>query len=249
MRYLNLVGNLRDYLQLAAESEINKYLVFITRNGLVKRTSLEEFDNIRKSGKIAITLKDDDELISVRATTGNDEIAIGANNGRMVRFNESEVRIMGRSASGVKGIDLDDGMVVGAEVVKPDQQILIVTDKGYGKKTDVDEYRLTHRGSKGVKALNVTDKNGMMVTLKCIDTTNNYDIMIITDNGIIIKMPLEQVSTLKRATQGVRLINLKDNQKVSTIAVVEKDETADENTDINKSMDSSLESIEEERGE
>ena len=241
--------NISSIVQLAAESEINKYLVFITRNGLVKRTSLEEFDNIRKSGKIAITLKDDDELISVRATTGNDEIVIGANNGRMVRFNESEVRIMGRSASGVKGIDLDDGMVVGAEVVKPDQQILIVTDKGYGKKTDVDEYRLTHRGSKGVKALNVTDKNGMMVALKCIDTINNYDIMIITDSGIIIKMPLEQVSTLKRATQGVRLINLKDNQKVSTIAVVEKDETVDENTDINKNMDSSSESIEEERGE
>ena len=241
--------NISSIVQLAAESEINKYLVFITRNGLVKRTSLEEFDNIRKSGKIAITLKDDDELISVRATTGNDEIAIGANNGRMVRFNESEVRIMGRSASGVKGIDLDDGMVVGAEVVKPDQQILIVTDKGYGKKTDVDEYRLTHRGSKGVKALNVTDKNGMMVTLKCIDTINNYDIMIITDSGIIIKMPLEQVSTLKRATQGVRLINLKDNQKVSTIAVVEKDETVDENTDINKNMDSSSENTEEERGE
>lgn len=238
--------NISSIVQLAAESEVNKYLVFITRNGLVKRTSLEEFDNIRKSGKIAITLKDDDELISVRATTGNDEIAIGANNGRMVRFNESEVRIMGRSASGVKGIDLDDGMVVGAEVVKPDQQILIVTDKGYGKKTDVDEYRLTHRGSKGVKALNVTDKNGMMVALKCIDTINNYDIMIITDSGIIIKMPLEQVSTLKRATQGVRLINLKDNQKVSTIAVVEKDETADENTDINENMDSSSESIEEE---
>lgn len=241
--------NISSIVQLAAESEINKYLVFITRNGLVKRTSLEEFDNIRKSGKIAITLKDDDELISVRATTGNDEIAIGANNGRMVRFNESEVRIMGRSASGVKGIDLDDGMVVGAEVVKPDQQILIVTDKGYGKKTDVDEYRLTHRGSKGVKALNVTDKNGMMVALKCIDTINNYDIMIITDSGIIIKMPLEQVSTLKRATQGVRLINLKDNQKVSTIAVVEKDETADENTDINENMDSSSENTEEERSE
>lgn len=241
--------NISSIVQLAAESEVNKYLVFITRNGLVKRTSLEEFDNIRKSGKIAITLKDDDELISVRATTGSDEIAIGASNGRMVRFNESEVRIMGRSASGVKGIDLDDGMVVGAEVVKPDQQILIVTDKGYGKKTDVDEYRLTHRGSKGVKALNVTDKNGMMVALKCIDTTNNYDIMIITDSGIIIKMPLEQVSTLKRATQGVRLINLKDNQKVSTIAVVEKDEIVDENTDVNESMDSSSESTEEERSE
>ena len=186
---------------------------------------MSEFDNIRKSGKIAITLKEDDELIYVGVTTGNDEIAIGANNGRMVRFNEDEVRVMGRSASGVKGIELENSKVIGAEVIKPNQLILIVTENGYGKKSEIEEYRLTHRGSKGVKALNITDKNGMMVALKCVNPGDDYDLMIMTDSGIIIKLPLEQVSTLKRATQGVRLINLKEDQKVSTVAVVEKEET------------------------
>ena len=206
-----------------------KYLVFVTKQGLVKRTDLSEFDNIRKSGKIAIGLKDDDELIYVGATTGHDEIAIGANNGRMVRFNEEEVRVMGRSASGVKGIELEDSMVIGAEVIKSGQLILIVTENGYGKKSEIDEYRLTHRGSKGVKALNITDKNGMMVALKCVNPEESCDLMIITDSGIIIKLPLEQVSTLKRATQGVRLINLKGDQKVSTVAIVEKEESGNEN--------------------
>ena len=213
--------NISSIISLSVENEDQKYIVFVTRNGLVKRTELSEFDNIRKSGKIAIGLKEDDELIYVGVTSGNDEIAIGANNGRMVRFNESEVRVMGRSASGVKGIELENSHVIGAEVIKPGQLILIVTENGYGKKSEIEEYRLTHRGSKGVKALNITDKNGMMVALNCVNSEGNYDLMIITDNGIIIKLPLNQVSTLKRATQGVRLIHLKDNQKVSTVAVVE----------------------------
>ena len=216
--------NISSIISLSADNEMHKYLVFVTRQGLVKRTELSEFDNIRKSGKIAIGLKDDDELIYVGVTTGNSEIAIGANNGRMVRFNEDEVRVMGRSASGVKGIELEDSKVIGAEVIKSGQLILIVTENGYGKKSEIDEYRLTHRGSKGVKALNITEKNGMMVALDCVDRDGNYDLIIITDNGTLIKLPLEQVSTLKRATQGVRLINLKDDQKVSTVAVVEKEE-------------------------
>lgn len=216
--------NISSIISLSADNEEHKYLVFVTKNGVIKRTELSEFDNIRKSGKIAITLKEDDELIYVGVTTGNDEIAIGANNGRMVRFNEDEVRVMGRSASGVKGIELEDSKVIGAEVIKPNQLILIVTENGYGKKSEIEEYRLTHRGSKGVKALNITDKNGMMVALKCVNPGDDYDLMIMTDSGIIIKLPLEQVSTLKRATQGVRLINLKDDQKVSTVAVVEKEE-------------------------
>ena len=216
--------NISSIISLSADNEEHKYLVFVTKNGVIKRTELSEFDNIRKSGKIAITLKEDDELIYVGVTTGNDEIAIGANNGRMVRFNEDEVRVMGRSASGVKGIELEDSKVIGAEVIKPNQLILIVTENGYGKKSEIEEYRLTHRGSKGVKALNITDKNGMMVALKCVNPDDDYDLMIMTDSGIIIKLPLEQVSTLKRATQGVRLINLKDDQKVSTVAVVEKEE-------------------------
>ena len=228
--------NISSIISLSSENEKHKYLVFVTRQGLVKRTELSEFDNIRKSGKIAIGLKDDDELIYVGITTGNDEIAIGANNGRMVRFNEEEVRVMGRSASGVKGIELDDSKVIGAEVIKPGQLILIVTENGYGKKSEIEEYRLTHRGSKGVKALNITDKNGMMVALNCVDPNGEYDLMIITDSGIVIKLPLEQVSTLKRATQGVRLINLKDDQKVSTVAIVEKEET-EEAVDNNESND------------
>lgn len=219
--------NISSIVEISADSSEIKYLVFTTKNGIVKRTDISEFDNIRKSGKIAIVLKENDELISVRKTCGNNEIAIGANNGRMVRFPESEIRPMGRSSSGVKGIDLDGSYVVGAEVVNPGQTILIVTDKGYGKKTVIDEYRLTHRGSKGVKALNVTDKNGMMVALKCIDDSE-YDVIIVTDNGTLMKMPLEQVSTLKRATQGVRLINLKNDEKVATVAIVAKEANNDE---------------------
>ena len=147
---------------------------------------------------------------------------IGASNGRMVRFIESEIRVMGRGSSGVKGIEFTDASVVGAEVVNEQQQILIVTENGYGKKTQVDQYRLTHRGSKGVKALNVTDKNGAMVALRTI--SEDDDLLIITNSGIIIRISSAQISTLGRNTQGVRLINLKDNQKVSTITLVEKEE-------------------------
>ncbi len=215
--------NISSIVEISSSSDKIKYLVFVTKNGIVKRTDISEFNNIRKSGKIAIVLKENDELISVRKTCGNDEVAIGANNGRMVRFVESEIRPMGRSSSGVKGIDLDGSYVIGSEVVNPGQEILIVTDKGYGKRTVIDEYRLTHRGSKGVKALNITEKNGTMVSLKRIES-EEFDIVIVTDNGTIMKMPLNQVSLLRRATQGVRLINLKNNELVSTVALVTKDE-------------------------
>ncbi len=215
--------NISSIVEISASSDDIKYLVFATKNGIVKRTDISEFTNIRKSGKIAIVLKENDELISVRKTCGKDEVAIGANNGRMVRFVESEIRPMGRSSSGVKGIDLDGSYVIGSEVVNPGQEILIITDKGYGKRTVIDEYRLTHRGSKGVKALNITEKNGTMVALKRIES-EEHDIVIVTDNGTIMKMPLNQVSLLRRATQGVRLINLKNNELVSTVALVTKEE-------------------------
>ncbi len=216
--------NISSIVSVCPNDESKKYLMFVTKKGIIKRTPISEFDNIRKSGKIAIVLKENDELISVKSTCGKNEIIIGANNGRLVRFDENEVRSMGRGSSGVKGMDLGESIVIGAEVVEPGQYVLIVTEKGYGKQTLIDEYRLTHRGSKGVKALNVTDKNGMIASLKCINPDVPHDLMIITDSGIIIKLPLEQVSTLKRATQGVRLINLKDDQKVSTVALVLKDE-------------------------
>jgi len=131
---------------------------------------------------------------------------------------------MGRTASGVKGIDLDENIVVGAEVINPDDLVLIVTDKGYGKQTPIDEYRLTHRGSKGVKALNLTEKNGSMVALKCIKDDSEKDLMIITNSGMVMRMPLSQVSTLKRATQGLRLIKLRDDQLVANVAIVDKND-------------------------
>ena len=229
---LDKVENISSIVEIPKDKENVKYLMFATKNGIVKRTDISEFDSIRNSGKIAIVLKDDDELISVRKTAGNNEIALGASNGRMVRFNENEIRAMGRSSSGVKGMDLDGSQLIGAEVINSGEQILIVTENGYGKKTVIDEYRLTHRGSKGVRALNVTEKNGNMVALNKIDN-EDYDLVLVTNSGIVMKMPLNQVSTLKRATQGVRLINLKDDQKVATVALVDKEyDSTEESSDV-----------------
>ena len=213
-------------LKVSTDEE-SKYLVFCTQSGIVKRTDIKEFDNIRKSGKMSITLKDDDELISVKKTTGNNEILIASSNGRMIRFNESEIRVMGRSASGVRGIDTDGGICVGCEIANEKQEILVVTENGYGKKTPLEEYRLTHRGSKGVKALNVTEKNGNIVSFKVVN--GDEDLMIITDSGIIIRLSLDQVSKTGRVAQGVRLIHLKDNQKVSTLALIAKEEEEEDN--------------------
>ena len=202
-------------------------IVFCTQNGLVKRTKITEFDRIRTTGKLAITLKDDDELLSVKKTTGESEIIIAANNGRMIRFKETEIRIMGRSASGVKGIDINKGKCVGLETSVENSEILVVTENGYGKRTKVEQYRMTHRGSKGVKALNVTEKNGNIVAFKIVN--GNEDLMIITNSGIIIRIGIEQISTTGRVAQGVRLIKLNNDQKVSTVAILEKEIQESEN--------------------
>ena len=212
------------------KDDICKNLMFFTRNGLVKRTEISEFDSIRKNGKIAITLKDGDELTSVKKTTGDDEVIMASNSGKMVRFNENEVRVMGRSASGVKGIDMNAGCVIGAEIVNNSELILVVTEKGYGKKTVVDEYRLTHRGSKGVKALNITDKNGLIVAFKSV--VGDEDIIITTDEGTIIRLDVANVSTLRRNTQGVRLMNLKDKQVVTSVTVVSKEESVTDDDNV-----------------
>lgn len=214
------------------QNEKSKYIVFCTKNGLIKRTNISEFENIRNSGKIAITLKENDELISVKKTTGENEIVIASSNGRMIRFNENEIRIMGRTANGVKGIELEDNNIcVGCEIANPGQEILVVTSNGYGKRTNIDEYRMTHRGSKGVRALNLTEKNGNIVSFKLVN--GDEDLMIITDSGIIIRLAVDQVSTTGRVAQGVRLIHLKDNQKVSTVTLLEKEETEDETQEQN----------------
>ena len=216
-----------------SEESDQSLLTFITKKGLIKRTSREEFDNIRSNGKKAIILKDDDELIAVRKTDGNKEIIIGSSNGKLVRFNETEVRVMGRGSSGVKGIELSkDENVVGAEVVDNNAEVLIVTENGYGKKTPINEYRLTHRGSKGVKTLNITDKNGKLVSLRTV--YEDEDLIIITDSGMTIRMEISQISTLSRNTQGVRLISLKDNQKVSATAIIDKEELDESNEELDQ---------------
>ena len=209
-----------------------KCLVFATKNGLIKRTDISEFDSIRTNGKKFITLKDNDELVSVKKTTGNDEILMASSNGRMVRFNESTVRIMGRSASGVRGINLDGGILVGMEIVEPNEYVLVITEKGYGKKTPVDEYRITNRGGKGVKTVNITEKNGSIVSFKTVD--DSKDLMIITDSGIIIRLAVDKISTMSRVTQGVKLINLKEDSIVSSTSIVDREEVSDDNiTDEN----------------
>ncbi|MBP3765800.1 MAG: DNA gyrase subunit A [Bacilli bacterium] len=220
--------NVTAMLSIENEEE-NKYIVFCTQSGLIKKTAIEEFDSIRKNGKIAITLKDDDKLISVKKTNGNNNILIGSSTGRMVRFNEDEIRVLGRTASGVKGINVEDGTCVGCEIAEDNQNVLVVTEKGYGKQTPIEEYRQTHRGSKGVKALNVTEKNGNIVSFKVIN--GNEDLMIITNSGMIIRLPIEQISTTGRVAQGVKLINLKDDQLVGTVSLINKDEESENETD------------------
>lgn len=216
---------IKAMLKVEQEDEC-KFVVFCTQNGLVKRTALSEFERIRSNGKLAINLKDEDELLSVKKTTGDNEIIIASSNGRMIRFNEKEIRIMGRSATGVKGIDLNGGKCVGLETAVENSEILVVTENGYGKRTPAIEYRMTHRGSKGVKALNVTEKNGNIVAFKIV--TGNEDLMIITNSGIIIRIGIEQVSATGRVAQGVRLIRLNDNQKVSSVAILDKESDEEE---------------------
>ena len=221
-----------------SNEETNKCLLFGTKNGLVKRTEIQEFDSIRQTGKIAITLKEDDELISVKTVTDDSQVLMCSSLGRMVRFNASDIRIMGRTASGVRGINLVNDICVGCEVSEPGKLLLVVTENGFGKKTEIDEYRQTKRGSKGVKTLNISDKNGKIVSFKSTD--NEQDLMIITTLGIIIRLDVESISQMGRVTKGVKLINLKDNNKVASISLVDKEkdeEQVNEESTTDKPVD------------
>lgn len=212
-------------IKLNVENQ-EKYLILATKQGLIKRTNLEEFENIRATGKICIKLKENDELIGVKKTNGESNILLASSEGRMNVFDENEIRVMGRTASGVKGINLGSAKCVSIENVNDDDNIVIVTENGYGKKTLISEYRKTKRASKGVKALNITEKNGNIASIKKV--IDDSDIMIITNQGIIIRLPLEQVSQLGRVTQGTRLINLKSGQKVSSVSLVQKEKESEE---------------------
>ncbi len=221
-----------------------KYLVFGTKYGVVKRSQLEDFDNIRKSGKLAITLRDDDELISVKLSTGDNQVLMCSTAGRMVRFNENEIRVMGRTAAGVRGINLGSETCVGLEVSDNTSEVLVVTEKGYGKKTPITEYRETKRGSKGVKTINISEKNGTIVGFKTV--SDDKDLMIVNNIGIIIRLDVSTISKMGRVTQGVKLINLKDNSTVASISIVNKsDNESDEEETTEESTEEVTETSEE----
>jgi DNA gyrase subunit A len=201
-----------------AEYKDENTLIFITNNGVVKRVSVKEFENIRQNGKIAVTLRDGDQLFDVKLTTGAEEIYIASSLGKVVRFNEQDVRVMGRSAAGVNGINTNGGMVVGATTSAEGKFILAITKKGYGKMSEREEYRLTSRGGKGVITVNVTDKNGVLVAMRAVN--GDEDLLVTTNKGTIIRLPLTQVKVAGRNTQGVRLIRLDEDQEVSSVAAV-----------------------------
>lgn len=210
-------------------------LFFVTRSGICKRTPLVAFANIRKGGLIAIHIREGDELIGVRLTAGDDHIVIGTKKGMAIRFRETDVRKMGRSATGVKGITLGPGdEVVGMGTVCGSEDILMVTEKGYGKRTPVSEYRLQTRGGKGIKTGNITSKNGELVALKPVNEKD--DLMMITESGVIIRMAVKDISVTGRIAQGVRLIRLNENEKVSTVARVEIEEDGEEREDCAKPL-------------
>lgn len=204
----------------------DKYLFFATKNGIVKKTPIEDYINIRRGGLIAVNLREDDTLIDVKLTDGNEEVIMGTAQGMSIRFPESDVRSMGRAATGVKGITLDDGdELIGMDVVVPGQDVLIVTAKGYGKRTPVSEYRTQSRGGKGIKTINVTEKNGTVVGLKVVK--DDEDLMIITASGTLIRTSMEGISTMGRNTQGVKLINIREDDSVATVCRSDKSEEED----------------------
>ena len=209
------------------EWEIKGYLFFVTKNGLCKRVEAKEFESIRQSGKIAITMKEDDELVTVKPTLGDEEIIIAASNGKEVRFDERGVRAMGRNASGVRGMNVDGSTVIGACTSKEGAQILVVSKYGYGKKTPVEEYRITSRGAKGVKTININESNGELVALKAVN--GDEDALIMRNDGVIIRISLSNVSTLGRVTKGVRLIKPEENTYVKTVTLMDhQDEESEE---------------------
>lgn len=212
--------------------ESEQFLFFATKNGIVKKTPLNDYSNIRKGGLIAINLREDDTLIGVKLTDGEQAIVMGTRMGLSIHFPEKEVRSMGRSATGVKGIHLsEEDHVIDMDVVHPENDVLIVTSRGYGKRTPIEEYRIQSRGGKGIKTLNLTSKNGEVVGLKVVKEDD--DLMIITAHGTIIRMSMSGVSTMGRNTQGIRLINIKDEDGVATVSSVDKsDEDPLEDQDL-----------------
>ena len=210
--------------------EDGKYLTFITKNGIVKKTNVMDYSKIRNGGLRAIDLDENDELIRVKLTDNTQDIIIATHDGYAIRFNETEVRSTGRTTRGVMGIRLHNGdYVIGASVALPDSQLLTVTENGYGKKTPLDEYRIQSRGGKGIFTYRITEKTGKLAGMKTV--TDNDDIILITSDGVIIRMHTDEISSYSRQTQGVRVMRLDDGVSVMSIARTEREEETDEETE------------------
>ncbi|WP_371825093.1 DNA gyrase subunit A [Dolosigranulum savutiense] len=229
LNFLNIDKDekIQTMISMTDHEATDRQLFFATRQGTVKRTALSEFENIRTSGLIAINLKEDDELVNVVVTNGNQSIVMGTHGGYAVHFAETDVRSMGRTATGVRGIRLEDeDYVIGMEILNSDQDVFVVSENGYGKRTTATEYAIRNRGGKGVITLNITDKNGPLVALKTVDGTE--DIMMVTDQGIMIRFDAQDISQTSRSTQGVRLMRLEDESRVATVAKINFSDDEDE---------------------
>lgn len=209
-------------LPIPKEHDHIKTLLFVTKKGIAKRTALNEFDNINRNGKIAISLKEEDELAFVKATTGDDEVMIAGSNGKAVRFKEDQIRMMGRNAAGVLGFNCDGSYVVGVCLSNEGNTVLSVSENGYGKRSDFEEYRLTSRGKKGVRTINITEKTGNLVSVKAVN--GDEDAMIVSSSGIMIRISLASVGVYGRNTQGIKLIHLTEGSKVTKVTLVDHDE-------------------------
>ncbi len=216
----------------------SNFIVLATKSGLIKKTSLEAYSRPRVNGIYAINIREGDELLEAKLTSGEDEIILATKFGRAVRFNESQVRPMGRTASGVRGVRMssEEDEVVGMIVMKHGEEVLVVSENGYGKRSALDDYRIINRGGKGVKTLNITEKTGNLIAIKAV--MDGDDLMIITQNGILIRMAVSDMRIMGRATQGVRLINLKENDKIAAVARVEYDPELEEDEEDTGNGDS-----------
>ncbi len=223
----------------------NNYIIMCTKSGIVKKTLLEAYSRPRQNGVNAITIREGDQLIEAKLTNGNNEVIIAAKNGKAIRFNEDTVRPIGRTGTGVKAITIEgDDEVVGMVCVEKGtkEDILVVSENGYGKRTDLDDYRITNRGGKGVKTLQITEKTGKLVAIKSVSDDN--DLMIINRSGVTIRIPVSDIRVAGRATQGVKVINLRNNDAIASVVPVPKSEEADEGGSENKAEEPSVETSE-----
>ncbi len=223
MAYLNVKSmSDEDYLE-------NNYIILCTKKGIIKKTNLAAYKNIRQNGIIAVNIREDDQLLEACLTSGNDEVLMAVRSGKAVRFNEQTVRPMGRTATGVKAITLGspDDEVIGMVCINdPQQTVLVVSEKGFGKRSDIDDYRITNRGAKGVKTLNITDKTGDLIAIKGV--TDDEDLMIINKSGIVIRMAVSKLRVMGRATQGVKLIDLRGTDEIAAVTKVEHEDEPEE---------------------